>query len=348
MIVAIRFSLLLRRFTYIKTMSQRVMIDILLSFFKWLGIAIAMMLIIGIVYEQFSRRFLEKEILENHTFVEINGKPLHYLKKGQGNYTIVFVSGMGSSHAIWQDIQEDLSQHAVTLSYDRNGLMWSDAAGIPVLNENVSQELEMLLAKTNCPKPYLLVGHSMASIYLRPFIQKHKAGIKGVVFVEGAHPQQIKKSSTELLQAQTFPPQWLIKFVVETGIYRLWFSFFPLSAEIPMDHQLNRMERDYFYRSYKTTLEELDNDRLNFKDAEPYDNFGNIPLTVIMGSSDIRYQGWKSLALINEHKKLVTDLQHDHLKLSSDSRLVEAKNSGHIVQIKDSKLIVSAIEKMML
>lgn len=321
------------------------MVTALSIFFKWTFIILAVLLIAGIIFEQYSRWRLERAFKKGKTFVEINGAPLHYVKKGKGNCTIVFQSGMGSNHAIWKEIQDSLSKEAVTLSYDRNGLLLSDATGQPPTNDLITEELQLLLEKTGCPKPYILVGHSMAGIYLRPFIKKNEKNISGILFVEAAHPLQMEKASPKLLKALSVPAHWLIKLMVNTGIYRTVFSFVSLSPEIPVSHRLHQLERDFFYRSCNKILEEAKNDRLNFKDATRYTSFGNIPLTVIMGDSPVRYAGFKDPEIREEFKKLVNEVQHDLLKLSKNSRLVKAENSGHIPQIHENNLLIAEIRK---
>lgn len=318
----------------------------ILSFLKWSFLTLIALLVTGILFEQYARWSLERKAVKGKTFVEINGKPLHYVKKGAGNYTVLFQSGMGSSHAIWQPIQDELAKNAVTISYDRNGIMFSEDNGLPVTNDMVTQELEALLAKTNCPKPYILVGHSMAGIYLRPFIDRNKKDISGVLFLEAAHPQQIAKSPKELIKLLTPPPLWVAKLALHTGAYRTFFSFFPLSPEIPLNHPLHKVEKDFFYKSCDKIFKEVENDKLNFKDAEKYTSFGDIPFTIIMGTSAIRYVNIKDQKVKEEYRALVKEVQEDLLKLSSNSRLVEAKNSGHLLQINDNELVVSEIRKI--
>ncbi|RAV29152.1 alpha/beta fold hydrolase [Sinomicrobium soli] len=304
-----------------------------------------LLLLAGVCYEQYSRWRLERSALKGKTFVNIHGTPLHYVKKGKGRCTVVFQSGLGSSHYIWKEVQDAVSRHAVTISYDRNGLMFSPPSGKPVTNGNVTSELQALLEKTACPEPYILVGHSMAGIYLRPFIAKHKNSIAGIIFADAAHPLQLEKASPALLKILRIPPRWLIALTVHTGIYRILFSFIPLNPEIPVGHPLHRMEKNHFYRSYKTILEELKNDTRNFRDARQYGHFGDLPLTVITGTSDIRYARIKNAAIREEYRQLTGELQHDLLKLSRNSRFVKAEHSGHIMQVNDAGLLVEEIRR---
>lgn len=286
-----------------------------------------------ILYEWYSRWRLEKKVREGRTFVD----GIHYVKKGEGRCTVVFVSGTGSSHAIWKEVQEEVAAFAVTIAYDRRGLMFSEGSDDVVTNAAVSEELAMLLARTGCPKPYILVGHSMAGIYLRPFIHTFKKDIAGIVFAEAAHPLLREKASPGVLKLLRYPPEWLIRFVVNSGIYRVLFSFKRMSVEFDMDHPLHRLERDYFYRSYKKVIQELSAEGANFKDAMRYTSFGDIPLTLVMGTGDVR---------VAALKELVAALQNDLLALSSNSRLVYAPDSGHLIQINDSVLLAEEIRRM--
>lgn len=309
----------------------------------WTFLVIAVPLISGIVYEFVSRWFLERHLRKGKTFVNISGRDLHYVKRGKGNCTVVFQSGLGSNHAIWEAVQNSLEHDAVTISYDRNGLFLSDDSHSPVTNEAITAELKELLEKTGCPKPYIIVGHSMAGIYLRPFIEQHKHDILGIVFVEAAHPQQMKLASPQLLKTISAPPHWLIKLIVNTGIYRVLFSFIPLSPEIDVRHPIHQIEKRFFYRSYNKLLQEIDSGDVNFADGSRYTSFGALPLVIIMGTSDIRYKRIRKAAVRDEFRGLINLVQIDLLKLSTNSKLVEASNSGHVVQINDHDIIANEI-----
>ena len=313
----------------------------------WLIASIGVLLLTGILFEQYSRWRLEKDIYEGKTFAEIDEHKIHYVKKGEGNKTVVFVSGLGSNNTIWQETQDSIAKNAVTISYDRSGLFLSDKSEAPITNDAASKELARLLEKTNCHKPYIIVAHSMAGIYMRPFITSHAKDITGIVFVEAAHPLQMKKASPQLLKAISAPPMWLIRFVVNTGIYRTLFSFVQLNPELSIDHPMHIHERNFFYKSYETLIKEAENDDRNFKDAEKYNSFGDIPLTDIVGTSDIRSAFFKDPNLKKEYRDLVYEIHADLLNLSTNSRSVKATKSGHVVQINDSDLITGEIRKLL-
>lgn len=102
---------------------------------KWFFIVLLILLTGGFLFEYYSRRKLEQNLLAGKTFVEIDGQRIHYVKKGQGACTVVFACGLGSDHLIWQLIQDSLAKQAVTIAYNRSGIFLSEASPKPITNE---------------------------------------------------------------------------------------------------------------------------------------------------------------------------------------------------------------------
>ncbi|MGJ1197841.1 alpha/beta fold hydrolase [Sphingobacterium spiritivorum] len=324
------------------------LLKFLTTFCKWALVVVFILIVVGVVFEQYSRWRLEKDIRAGRTFEHINGHDMHYVKMGKGNYTVVFESGLASDHFNWRDVQQKLADDSVvTLAYDRSGFFLSGAGDTAKTNTSISDELFQLLEKTNCPKPYIVVGHSMGAIYLRSFIDQHKKDVAGIVFVEGAHPLQMKKSAPEVRKAFAQPSPWVVSAGVETGIFRLIFSKIQVSPEIPMDHPFQTQFKNYFYKSYDAVFKEAKNDVLNFESAEHSGKFADIPLTVIMGNPKIWSGAIENEKSRQDFETLVSELHHDMLSWSTDSHLVTANNSGHIVQVNNADLIVREIRELL-
>jgi len=308
---------------------------------------LAILIVVGVVTEQILRYQQFKELKKGQTFVKVDQHLLQYHKKGSGDCTIVFESGLGSDLSIWKEIQDSVSKDAVTISYNRAGIGLSEAGGETITNNSVSHQLITLLEKTRCPKPYIMVGHSMAGIYLRRFIKNNEKDITGVVFVDAAHPLQMKMASPKLLKSVSVPPTSLIKFIMNTGLYRLIFSFTSFPPEVPVNHPINIQQKKFFYLSFDGTMKEAKNDKSNFEDAQQVSSFGNIPFAVITGTSAIRTKGFKDESIKKEYQELVASLQADFLKLSTDSWLVKAEKSGHVIQASEPQIIVGQIRKVL-
>lgn len=312
---------------------------------KAIGIAILAVLFTAFIYEQAAQIYFNSKQPPAQEFVEIDGVPIHFVKKGKGGPAVVFQSGLGGDYKIWEVIQDSLARYTTTLSYDRAGLQWSGRSELPKTMESFTRELETLLEKTGCPKPYILVGHSLAGLTLRPFIQKHEQEVAGVIFLDVSHPLQVKRSSEELKKYLVVPPDGLVTAVVESGLARIWFSFRPFISDMPGSHFMNRHITSYFYRSYKTFLQEAREDDPMFDEAAGISSFGTIPLTVITGAYPHGAGFLKNPVLENEYLEIHRSGQKDLLRLSTQSRQIIAPNSGHYVPLTDESLVIQAVKE---
>ncbi|MDT4851276.1 3-oxoadipate enol-lactonase [compost metagenome] len=295
------------------------------------------------IYEQASQFYFNSKKPPASEFVDIDGQATHFVRKGNGGPTVVFQSDLGGDYKIWEEIQDSLSRHTTTLSYDRAGLQWSDPSKSTKTLEGITRELEILLEKTGCPKPYILVGHSLAGLTLRPFIQKHEKEVAGVVFLDVSHPLQVERSSEELKKYLVVPSEALVTALVQSGLARIYFSFSPFIHDVPGSHPMNKHISRYFYRSYKTVLQEAREDDPMFDEAGKIDSFGNIPLSIITGAYPHGAGFLESPALENEYLEIHRSGQKDLLRLSTQSKQVIAPESGHYVPLTDKSLVIHAI-----
>lgn len=85
-------------------------------------------------------------------------------------------------------------------------------------------------------------------------------------------------------------------------------------------------------------------DKVNFEAAAQITSFESIPLTVIMGNPERWSMAINDRSLRKDFHMLINELHHDLLRLSTNSKLVSAPNSGHVVlQVNDAALIAREI-----
>ena len=119
------------------------------------------------------------------------GRRMHLVcegPKGPGP-TVLFEAGAFGFSADWGVVQEGavaLGLHAC--SYDRAGLGLSDPGPAPRDGLAVVSDLESLLKAAHEDGPFIVVGHSMAGIYLWLFANRNPDKIAGLVFVDAATP----------------------------------------------------------------------------------------------------------------------------------------------------------------
>lgn len=121
--------------------------------------------------------------------VDIGGRGLHLVCAGprDDSPTVLLESGAFGIAADWGAVQEQLAARGVrSCAYDRAGLGRSDPGPRPRDGLAVVADLEALLARAGEPGPYILVGHSMAGLYVRLFAARNPAQVKGVVLIDAA------------------------------------------------------------------------------------------------------------------------------------------------------------------
>lgn len=312
---------------------------------KWSILLLVSILIIGFVYEQVSRLYFDAKSPSENEFVNVAGRQIHFSKKGNGNFTVVFESGIGGDYLHWQNLQKEVSKYHTTLSYDKAGILWSDATD-EVSLERYSKDLYQLLEKTKCPKPYILVGHSFAGITLRPFIKEHKDAIAGIIFIDVSHPEQMERSSEKLKQSVVPPPKGVLSFLNEVGAIRMLYSCVPFTSSVSKEHWFNQHVKNYFYKIFSGLMQEVENDKKLMKEASKINSFGAIPLTIITAKYPDGVEQIADKNLEKEYLSTHYNLQKDLLKLSTNSTQIFAEKSGHYVTLQEPELIFEAIMKM--
>jgi len=320
---------------------------------KWLKriliaipILISILIFMGFVYEQISR-FTADQIFPAHGEILDMGKhKLHYLKKGNGRPTVVFESGLDpGGHLPWYKVQDKISKLTTTLSYDRAGILWSERGDNPKQLDSIAKELKILLKKTNCPEPYIIVGHSIAGVMLREFIYENSNSISGIVFVDVSHPDLRGNMSDELKEYTTEPSGAFMKFANSIGLIRLFFTdMYPNTNDNDI---INKLIPALAYKGIPTFIEEQNKIDLLNEEARKITSFDSIPLSIITGANPDRFNMIKDLKMKNEMEKVWENSQNDLLNLSFSSKRIMAYSSSHYIQLQEPIVVIDAITELL-
>jgi pimeloyl-ACP methyl ester carboxylesterase len=132
--------------------------------------------------------------------VDIGGRKLRLVCEGpKGPRPVVWLeSGAFSGAADFAAIQQKLTARGLrACAYDRAGLGWSDPGPQPRDGDAITGDLGRLMAASGEPGPYVLVGHSMAGLYLRQFAVQHPDQVVGLVLLDAVTPETVDQPGAE-------------------------------------------------------------------------------------------------------------------------------------------------------
>lgn len=126
--------------------------------------------------------------------IDIGGRSLRLVCEGPSSTrpTIWLESGAFSGAADWAAVQQKLTEEGLrSCAYDRAGMGWSDPGPEPRDGDAITQDLEALISRSGERGPFVLVGHSMAGLYIRQFALRNPEQVVGLVLVDAVTPDMI-------------------------------------------------------------------------------------------------------------------------------------------------------------
>lgn len=293
--------------------------------------------------------------------VDIGGYKLHLIVEGkeQTGPTVVFFHGAGDIALHWNLVLPKVGKFATAVAIDQSGEGWSENGHGYSLNQQVYDSYQALKRGGYKP-PFILVGHSLGGIIANIFAKQYADDIAGVVFVDATHPDVVLKTRS----SRTEPFKWMrfrltAKLTIPPVKTAPLIKAPQLSSYVPRRNFGNMLdkfsERDrklfkWIYSERPQTYIKGEKSYQAESFAEMYANrekysLGNIPLIVLSGGAKGVKKGdenWTSAQLM-EHSK---QLQKDHLTLSTNSKQIIAKKSGHHIHIDEPKLVIESIREL--
>jgi len=289
--------------------------------------------------------------------VDGGGHKLHLNVQGKGSPTIVFENGSGDFSFIWALVQPEVAKFTQTVSYDRAGFAWSEPGPMPRTSEQICFELHTALNNAGIHPPYILVGQSFGGFLVRAFARYYPKEVAGMVLLEavqedqkifmgGDTPQRIRDAAKGRVApaVQTnFTPQRDTSQqqpMMNTEIDPL-FKKFPDNIQ---RLQLWAQSQPQFIKAVQGEMDWSPEDVANLyahKDEAGY-MLGDRPLIVLTrgkGGFDGRMD---SLQLESERLQAQETLAH----LSSNSKHIIDKNSGHNIHVEDPAIVIDAIKEV--
>jgi pimeloyl-ACP methyl ester carboxylesterase len=278
------------------------------------------------------------------------GRRLAYYCTGRsadGGPTILLEAGAGNDAAIWSKVQPALSASARVCSYDRAGYGRSDLDPGPRDAEHVLSDLRAALKAADIAPPYLLVGHSLGSYFMRQFATFYPDEVVGMVLVDpmidGGHPPLMAIAPTyarfvvtvEASYERCLRPTARGEMRPGTAVY--------LSCGSP---PMGTPQTDPKHAA-AGLLEQAGMQPSADQVVAAERGFGPLPLVVL--SRDPRLdgaQGWPP-AEREAYRRMWTDGHRAIAALSTEGEEREVKGAGHGIHQDRPEAVIAAVEEVL-
>ena len=114
---------------------------------------------------------------------------------GSGSPTLILDAGLGNDSLIWGGVQPVLAKNTRVCAYDRAGWGLSQTVPGPQDANDIADELHGLLDAAGIDGSVVLMGHSIAGMYIRAYASRYPAQVAGLIFVDASTPLQDEGSA---------------------------------------------------------------------------------------------------------------------------------------------------------
>ena len=288
------------------------------NIFKRIGMVIVgffaiILLSIGVSFINHQMNLSREDALftPNGRMVEVNEHSMHVYSEGEGDVTLVFMSGGGTSSPVldFKSLYSELSDQYRIVVVEKAGYGFSEISDITRDIDTILSETRAALSKVEIKGPYVLMPHSMSGIEALYWAQMYPNEIIGIVGLDMAVPDSYKEYDINM------PLIKLSSFGARVGITR-WLPGVAESDAMKfgtLTDQEKELYKVIFYRrtATQTMLNEIKEIKANASKVKE----GGVPnIPMLMFSSNGEGTGWNA----DEWKKL----QENYIENVEDGNLI--------------------------
>ncbi|MBU5312177.1 alpha/beta hydrolase [Tissierella carlieri] len=297
---------------------------------KFMGIIIGLA-IIFITISYINHRIqlsIENELfVPNGEMVEVNGHRMHVYTEGQGDMTLVFMSGGGTCSPIldFKSLYSLLIDKYRIVVVEKAGYGFSDVVDIDRDIDNVLSETRQALLKAEISGPYILCAHSMSGIEALYWAQTYPSEVSAIIGLDMAVPESYEEYNINM------PIIKLSAFAANVGITR-WIPRVWQSDAVKYGSLTNEEKELYkviFYR--RTATKTMLNEVREIKVSAGIVRENGVPdVPILMFSSNGEGTGWNK----NEWRTF----QKNYIENIKDEEIVNLDCSHYVHDIEYKKI----------
>ncbi|MGD0786437.1 MAG: alpha/beta hydrolase [Terracidiphilus sp.] len=292
-----------------------------------------LLLAIGYVYEWTGERRDARLNPAPGRLISVGDHRLHLLCKGSAGPAVVIEQGAGELSKFWWPIQDEIAKFAQVCTYDRAGYGWSEPGPLGKSIEDRTRELRALLSDAGVQAPFILVAHSYGGLMVRDCAIEYPSQVAGLVLVDTPDESSIFQREVLDFYAKARVINRVVGFFSRFGVLRL------LSHWVPLDRFGLWLTRPSEYAALCDDLLSLELVPAPMRASKSAGSLGSLPMIVIThgqpfpGPFAVLEKNW-------------SEGQARLAALSTNSVLMVAKDSNHMIQQDEPALVVDAIRRM--
>ncbi|WP_376747389.1 alpha/beta hydrolase [Brevibacillus reuszeri] len=277
------------------------------------GIATVIVIFLATVFivNVISNNSEQGKIASYGQLVPVDGKKMNVTIEGTGDETIVLLPGFGTAAPAldFKPLIKELSPFFKVVVIEPFGYGLSDETDKERTTENMVSEIHEALQQLNIHE-YTLMGHSIAGIYGLHYVNQYPDEVRTFVGIDTSVPTQDGIDAD--MPIQTF------KYLKSSGLLRLLMKvgadpYDGLAYDDQTKEQLRLITNKNVNNA--TTLNEMENFRFNFKNAEQLAFPRNLPVIFFVHANDTEQPNWIKLheeQLKDSRNGKVIPLDGDH------------------------------------
>ncbi|HET7189464.1 MAG TPA: alpha/beta hydrolase [Gemmatimonadaceae bacterium] len=316
-----------------------------------LGAIAALVLLVGVIYEQNGHRIAARDYPPRGRLVDIGGRRLQLDCRGAGSPTIVFESGLALDGSLsWALVHDSIARFTRACAYSRAGLLWSDPRAGPQTGSSVAEDLHALLRAAGEAPPLVLVGHSSGGAYVVAYTQRYGGDVAGLVLVDASHPDQVARfrEVTPVTLHQSMRGPAIASRFAWTGLVRMATSGMPGQPHEPVE--VTRTKAAYASTSLKAVVKEANGLDATFAEVGRAHQLGERPLFVLTAGAPTPADELKAMQMTpaqgQRRKEIWIALQNEEAGWSSHSQHTVVDDATHAIQLDRPDVVIAAVRSV--
>lgn len=267
----------------------------------------------------------------------VHGYRMHMDCMGSGSPTLILDAGLGNDSLIWGGVQPVLAKNTRVCAYDRAGWGLSQRVPGPQDANDIADELHGLQDAAGNDGPVVLMGHSIAGMYIRAYASRYPAQVAGLIFVDASTPLQDVDPVIGPKMPHGSPP-WMrllmIKTVMALGVPR-WLGVCSRSLRAFSPEAQRLQDADFCDPHVDAGIGEMMHFHQSGEETAHDGPYGDLPVLVLSSDPAKALAEHQSPAEVEAWERMQENLKH----LSTHSRRIIARGSPHYIQLERPDLI---------